>query len=220
MHQAKGGASRTTDYYQVNALEYFEKNVSVDPSSFLLPLAGRLKVGASVLDVGCGSGRYLLWLKSRGFAATGFERSPALAEMARRHARCTVIEGDFAHHDFSAFSADAVILIGALVHLPHELFAGVLRSIAAALKAGGPICGAFLHPLAWMYLILPGIFSGWARVKSDLAASLKNSGNIKLRFLNRAATGPPSTPNGRYRQPLLFVVKPSAKYFYITDREQ
>jgi SAM-dependent methyltransferase len=76
----------------------------------LLPLAGRLKAGASVLDVGCGSGRDLLWLKSRGFAATGFERSPALAEMARKHARCTVIEGDFARHDFSAFRADVMAL--------------------------------------------------------------------------------------------------------------
>jgi SAM-dependent methyltransferase len=139
MHQAKGGTSMTTDYYEMNALEYFGKTVSVDPSSFLLPLAGRLKAGASVLDVGCGSGRDLLWLKSRGFAATGFERSPALAEMARKHARCTVIEGDFARHDFSAFRADAVILIGALVHLPHDLFAGVLRNITAALKAGGLI---------------------------------------------------------------------------------
>jgi SAM-dependent methyltransferase len=139
MHQAKGGGSMTTDYYEMNALEYFGKTVSVDPSSFLLPLSARLKAGASVLDVGCGSGRDLLWLKSQGFAATGFERSPALAEMARKHTGCTVIEGDFARHDFYAFRADAVILIGALVHLPHDLFAGVLRNIAAALKAGGLI---------------------------------------------------------------------------------
>jgi hypothetical protein len=55
--------------------------------------------------------------------------------MARRHVCCTVIEGDFARHDFSAFRTDAVILIGALVHLPHDLFSGVLRNIATALKA-------------------------------------------------------------------------------------
>jgi hypothetical protein len=42
MHQAKGGTSRTTDYYEINAFEYFGKTVLVDPSSFLLPLAGEL----------------------------------------------------------------------------------------------------------------------------------------------------------------------------------
>ncbi|MHB8827946.1 MAG: class I SAM-dependent methyltransferase [Syntrophales bacterium] len=127
----------TSDYYEINAPEYFRKTVSVDPSSFLRPLAGRLSAGAMVLDVGCGSGRDLLWLKSRGFNVKGFERSAALAEMARRHADCEVLEGDFTSHDFSSIHADAAILIGALVHVPPADFARIFGKIAAALRDGG-----------------------------------------------------------------------------------
>ncbi|TSA48121.1 MAG: class I SAM-dependent methyltransferase [Deltaproteobacteria bacterium] len=125
------------DFYQSRAVEYYEKTFPVDPASFLSPLADRLAAGAFVLDVGCGSGRDLLWLKNRGFAVTGFERSAALAELARNNAGCEVIEGDFTSYDFSTIRVDAVILIGALVHVPQADFASVLRNIAATLKADG-----------------------------------------------------------------------------------
>ncbi len=56
---------------------------------------------------------------------------------ARRHANCEVLEGDFTSHDFSSMHADAVILIGALVHVPHDDFARIFSKIAAALRDGG-----------------------------------------------------------------------------------
>jgi len=52
-----------TDYYQENYKVYHEKTFSIDPSSFLEPLAQRLPAKAFILDVGCGSGRDLLWMK-------------------------------------------------------------------------------------------------------------------------------------------------------------
>jgi hypothetical protein len=59
----------------------------------------------------------------------GFERSPELAGLARKSAGCEVLEGDFISYDFSQIRADAVILIGALVHFPHSDFATVLLNI-------------------------------------------------------------------------------------------
>ena len=55
----------------------------MDPSSFLQPFASHLAEGSLILDVWCGSGRDLLWLKNRGFKVIGFERSKGLAELAR-----------------------------------------------------------------------------------------------------------------------------------------
>ena len=55
----------------------------------------------------CGSGRDLLLMKKRGFDVIGFDRSPALAELARGNAACEVIEGDFETYDFSSMRVDA-----------------------------------------------------------------------------------------------------------------
>jgi len=93
---------KMSDYYQKNYNAYHEKTFSIDPTSFLAPLAQRLPAEAFVLDVGCGSGRDLLWMKKRGFDVIGFERSPGLAELARDNVGCEVIQGDFETYDFSS----------------------------------------------------------------------------------------------------------------------
>jgi SAM-dependent methyltransferase len=126
-----------TDYYQEHFLEYHASTVRVDPASFLRPLADRLSPGAVVLDVGCGSGRDMRWLRRRGFRVTGFERCAGLAELARAHSGCRVIKGDFETFDFSTLSVDALVLVGALVHVPHGRFREVLGNILRALKSGG-----------------------------------------------------------------------------------
>ena len=128
-----------SDYYQQNYRNYHEKTFFVDPASFLTPFAEVLIPRTRILDIGCGSGRDLLWLKNRGFEVIGFERSPGLADLARKNADCEVIEGDFETYDFSRLSVDAIILVGAFVHLPHSKVPEVLNSINRALKDDGII---------------------------------------------------------------------------------
>jgi SAM-dependent methyltransferase len=122
------------DYYPKNYKAYHEKTFSIDPSSFLAPLAQRLPSEAFILDVGCGSGRDLLWTKRKGFDVIGFERSPGLAELARDNVGCEVIEGDFETYDFSSIFVDAIMLVGALVHVPNERFSKVFENIALTLQ--------------------------------------------------------------------------------------
>jgi len=124
-------------FYHTHAQDYFNQTIQVDPSSFLLPLVKHLAPGSTVLDVGCGSGRDMLWLTERGFHCTGLERSPDLAALARQHTDLLVIEADFESYDLSRMNMDAVLLIGALVHLPHDRFSPVLSNILKALKPGG-----------------------------------------------------------------------------------
>jgi len=126
-----------SDFYQKNYQAYHEKTFFIDPTSFLAPLAQRLPAEAFVLDVGCGSGRDLIWMKKRGFDVIGFERSPGLAELARDNAACEVIEGDFETYDFSSIFVDAVMLVGALVHVPHESFSNVFENITSAISDNG-----------------------------------------------------------------------------------
>jgi cyclopropane fatty-acyl-phospholipid synthase-like methyltransferase len=89
------------DYYQAYFLDYHAQTFHIDSSSFLEPLAKHLQPGAHIMDVGCGSGRDLLWFKTRGFNPTGLERSDGLARLARDHSGCDVITDDFETFDFS-----------------------------------------------------------------------------------------------------------------------
>jgi len=125
------------DFYSQYYREYHQRTFKADMSSVLLLLAKHLPPGSHILDVGCGSGRDLLWFKKRGFEATGFERSPQLAALARQHAGCEVIEGDFEQYDFSRLSYSAVIMMGSLVHTAHENFEEVFKRIVPGVKKTG-----------------------------------------------------------------------------------
>ena len=92
-----------------------------------------------MLDVACGSGRDLLWFKERGYMVVGFEKSKGLAELAKENVGCEVIEGDFETYDFSGLSVDAILLVGALVHLPYEKFKLVFENISTGLNESGKI---------------------------------------------------------------------------------
>ena len=94
---------KTSDFYQKKYKAYHEKTFSIDPSSFLEPLVKKLPAEAFILDVGCGSGRDLLWIKKQGFEGIGFERSLGLAQLARENVGCEVIDGDFETYDFLYF---------------------------------------------------------------------------------------------------------------------
>jgi SAM-dependent methyltransferase len=124
-------------YYQNQALAYFEQTFEVDPASFLMPLVKHLPPGAKVLDVGCGSGRDMLWLQNRGFYSTGLDCSPDLSALAREKTGLSVLEADFETFDFSQMQMDALLLVGALVHLPQTRFLPVLKRILQALNSGG-----------------------------------------------------------------------------------
>jgi SAM-dependent methyltransferase len=127
------------DFYQINFEAYHEKTFHIDPASFLEPLTTHLKPGARILDVGCGSGRDLYWLREQGFKVVGFERSKGLADLAKQHAKCRVIIGDFSSYDFSYLNSDAIVLVGALVHVQHEKLESVLKNITNGLGDNGKV---------------------------------------------------------------------------------
>ncbi len=141
------------DYYHSRFEEYHHRTFSIDPSPFLDPFIKKLSPGSHILDVGCGSGRDLLWMTNRGFKATGFERSPGLADLARKNSGCEVVEGDFETFDFSRLPADAVLASGSLVHIPHDRLPDVIKNISKALSAA-PVHPGSHSPSQQLYLSL------------------------------------------------------------------
>ena len=128
-----------SDYYIKHFQAYHQKTFFIDPSSFLEPLKNLLEPGCRILDIGCGSGRDMLWLKNHGFSVSGFERSAGSAELARQNTGCDIIEGDFEDVDFAELPSDAVLLAGSLVHVPHDKMPAVFKHVTTGLRPGGKV---------------------------------------------------------------------------------
>jgi SAM-dependent methyltransferase len=79
----------------------------------------RLPAGARVLDVGCGPGASVVWLREQGYAALGLDRSGRfLGEARKKHPHIPVIRADAAGLPFSSGVFDLVLAECVLSLLP------------------------------------------------------------------------------------------------------
>jgi 2-polyprenyl-3-methyl-5-hydroxy-6-metoxy-1,4-benzoquinol methylase len=109
-----------------------------------------LPAGASIIDVGCGSGWTSLFLAEAGYRVLGYDLVPANIELARRRAATWHSAARFKVADMEELPAgdpaDAALLFDALHHSAHQREA--LRSIAGRLKPEGWLLlgeASFLH---------------------------------------------------------------------------
>ncbi|HZQ34426.1 MAG TPA: class I SAM-dependent methyltransferase [Dehalococcoidia bacterium] len=98
----------------------------------------RLPAGASVLELGCGSGSTTTQRLAARFRLTGVDLSERQIELIRRRIpAATFIHADMAAVEFPPASFDAVVAFYSIIHLPRTEHAGLLRRIAAWLRPGG-----------------------------------------------------------------------------------
>lgn len=98
-----------------------------------------LAPGASVVDIGSGSGWTTLFLSEAGYEVTGYDLVPANVELSRRRAERWGSRASFEVADMEALpagpSVDAALCFDALHHATDP--AAALRSIAERLRPGG-----------------------------------------------------------------------------------
>lgn len=69
----------------------------------------------SVLDVGCGTGHFAAWLRSRALDVIGLDRSPAmLAELRRHHPAIPLVVGDAGCLPVRSGAVDVALLVTTL----------------------------------------------------------------------------------------------------------
>lgn len=125
--------------------------------------AGGTVHGKSVLDVGCGDGRFLAALQARGAAhVTGLETDPVAAHLARRRTSATIIEGALETADLPDAGFDLVSLLHVLEHVPdpRQTLAHAWRVLrpGGALLLAQPNAASWearLFGRAWYHLDLP-----------------------------------------------------------------
>ena len=97
--------------------------------------------GLTILDAGCGTGRYTSMLAARGATVLGIDLSQA---MLSRTPRGWFIRGDFRSLSLADATFDLVVSGLAIPDVPH--LAPVLCEWARVLKVGGLVVCSTLHP--------------------------------------------------------------------------
>lgn len=102
--------------------------------------------GATVLDIGCGSGRLLTLLERAGYTARGVDLSPASVLQAQLRGT-SAHEGCMTQLTMPTASCDAVVSYHAFNYLPHDLHHQALAEQARVLRPGGyAVLMAFYTP--------------------------------------------------------------------------
>jgi len=92
---------------------------------------------ATLLESGCGLGRYVKYLSDRGWDVTGLEINGDAVEMVKKQwPELKVVEGDAANSPFKANTFDGIISLGVIEHWTDGPSAPI-KDIYRTLKPGG-----------------------------------------------------------------------------------
>jgi SAM-dependent methyltransferase len=110
--------------------------------------------GKSVLDAGCGEGRFARMLASRGARVTAIDISPRMIQLARAEERANPLGIDYIvtdMADLSMLSTETFDLAVAYVSLLDvEHYESAIREVARVLKRGGRFIFSLVHPCFMM----------------------------------------------------------------------
>ncbi|MDQ2998361.1 MAG: class I SAM-dependent methyltransferase [Chloroflexota bacterium] len=98
--------------------------------------AGRLAVGARVLDVGCGPAHDTAELRELGLRAAGIDRSRGMLAQAQRH-QLPLLLGDMRHLPVRAGALDGLWVCASFLHIPKHDAPAVLGELRRVLRLGG-----------------------------------------------------------------------------------
>jgi ubiquinone/menaquinone biosynthesis C-methylase UbiE len=135
-----------TDYNDLAEVETYDKRMGnfrdVDSENREILEMLNLAQGASVLEIGCGTGRFARSAAKAGLTVTAIDVSEIMLEYLSHKAdedNCEIktSQGGFLTMDFPAASFDAVVSGLALHHLPDVWKMVALRNIAKILKPEG-----------------------------------------------------------------------------------
>ncbi len=132
-------AATTLAHYNQRAEDFWAGTRDHDVSQNIAALLQSIEAAPpfTILDFGCGPGRDLQRFKQLGHHPIGLEGAAQLAEMARAHSGCEVLQQNFLALDLPPSRFDGVFANAALFHVPTQELPRVLCELNATLKPGG-----------------------------------------------------------------------------------
>lgn len=137
-------ANPTLAYYAAHAAEFAASTANVEFSAVRRRFTSLLAPGASILDLGCGSGRDTLAFLDAGFDVTATDGSPELCRYAQELTGVPVRNELF--QDLADVDAyNGIWACSSILHLPKDQLADVLARMVRALHPCGIVYTSFKH---------------------------------------------------------------------------
>ena len=132
----------STEFYNINAKDFYERTVSLDIKNLYEPFLERIEKGAHILDAGCGSGRDTKYFLEQGYKVTAFDGS---SEMARLASKLTGqnIKTKMFHEMTEENVYDGIWSCASLLHLPLQDLQHMMQIMNHSLKQGGTFYASF-----------------------------------------------------------------------------
>jgi SAM-dependent methyltransferase len=134
----------TIGYYDRHARAFYDTTVEVALDHLYAPFLALLPPRASILDVGCGSGRDGKRFKDLGHDVSLVEPSDELARLAEALVGQPVLRSRFQELGFGE-EFDGVWASASLLHVPRADMDDVLGRLWRALRPGGVLYASFKH---------------------------------------------------------------------------
>ena len=127
---------KTIDYYNKHAEEFTASTFKVEMESLYAPFLRYLPEQASILDLGCGSGRDSFAFKNKGYQVEAIDYSAELVKKAKELTGIEVRQQSFYELNESE-KYDGIWACASLLHCDRDFLPEVMGRIFKALKPNG-----------------------------------------------------------------------------------
>jgi len=136
--------SCSAEYYDKNALVYYDQTVNLDLSTLYEPFLKLIPEHGKILDAGCGSGRDSLYFKRKGFSVVLFDVSKEMVNLAVQLIGQAVLHMSFTDVVFED-EFDGIWACASLLHVSNDDIDDVFRRLTHALKREGVLYASFKY---------------------------------------------------------------------------
>lgn len=135
---------QTIGYYDINAKKFSEGTVSVDFAVTQNRFLSKLSAGASILDLGCGSGRDTKFFINHGYKVEAIDGSSELCKLASEHTGIRVKQMFF--QDLEEVEMyDGIWACSSILHVPSDELADIMKKMVVELRDNGIIYTSFKY---------------------------------------------------------------------------
>lgn len=136
--------NETIDYYNKTARTFVTDTASADLTAIHQRFLNYMPQGASILDLGCGSGRDASAFIEAGYQVTAVDGSEACCRLAEsligRPVTCLMFDQMDYVNQF-----DGIWACASLLHVPFDELPGIFARIVKALRPGGSFYASFKY---------------------------------------------------------------------------